>query len=81
MNAKQLADDARALNLSVETTDGRVRIAGATAEVKRAFVLQGFDARREGETGWSMWNGAACVAHICRLPGATHYAYGYTYAA
>lgn len=81
MNTKTLADDARALNLKVEIGNGKVRIEGPAADVKRVFVAQGLDPRREGDIGWTMWEGGQLAANICRMPKTSDYAYGYTVAA
>lgn len=79
-NRTGLIDDALALSLTVSVGDGRIRIEGPAADVKRAFVMQGLDSRREGDTGWSMWDGARLAATIGRMPKDATYAYGYTVA-
>jgi hypothetical protein len=81
INRTQMIDDGKAMGLKVETsTNGRVRLEGRDGDVRKVFVAQGLDIRRDSEHGFSFWDQSGeCQGNLC-IDG-KGYAYGFTYEA
>lgn len=78
INRNQMVEDAKALGLRVEVTDkGRVRIDGRDGDVRKVFVAQGLDTRRDGPHAVSFWDGDKCEGNLSHDDDG--YGYGITY--
>ena len=78
MNIKTAAADAAVLNVKSWVENGRFKLSGTKADVRRVIALQGLDMVRDGSTTWVVRNDKSFVGMLVVGEINHNFAYFYT---